>query len=236
MLANLCWLASHEHHENEPYELPTQFWVVRDNVARLFLHHSEQLIALGYGWVGSEDVPFDLRTEDLAEAEQLQMRLIEAEMDDLWEGFSVAEAEPERRAAYTEARSYILAVYRGFFSGYPTTLLRRYLGIFTIRCRPSVCTLIESGDPLALTLLAYLLVLMEAKGAGTRWWMNGKGRYEVVRRSVLGMKSLMPVESRWAMRWPCRVLVGEFALGRGEELVPDDDEEYAELRSALAVA
>ena len=64
--------------------------------------------------------------------------------------------------------------------------------------------------------------------------MNGKGRYEVVRRSVLGMESLMPAESRWAMRWPCRVLDGEFALGRGEELVPEDDEEYAELRSALA--
>lgn len=225
MLANLCWLAGHEHREDEPYQLPTQFWLVRDNVARLFLHQSEQLRDLGYGWVGSEQVPLDLRTEDLAGPEQLQMRLIEDEMDDLWRGFNVAEEGPEREAAYSEARDYVLAVYRGFFSGYPTTLLRRFLGIFTIRCRPSLRTLLEGGDPLALTLLAYLLVLMEAEGTGTRWWMNGKGRYEVVRRSVLGMKSLMPVESHWAMRWPCRVLEGEFALGRGEHLIPDDDED-----------
>jgi hypothetical protein len=226
MLANLCWIAGHETRDNEQYELPMLYWAVRDNVAQLFISQSDRLKQMGYAWVGSERLPDEVLTEDLTENEQRQMRVIEGELDALWLGFDVeAEKDAGRKAAYEEARDYVLMVYRGFFSGMPSTLLRRFVGTVTTRCRLGLRILLEAYDPLAMILLAYLTVLIKAKGLGVRWWMNGKGRYEVATKSVRGIQGLLPEKYHWAMRWPCRVLDGEFALGRSEELIPVDDEE-----------
>ena len=40
-----------------------------------------------------------------------------------------------------------------------------------------------------MSLMAHFMVLLKGKRLSERWWMNGKGRYETVARSVLGMKT-----------------------------------------------
>ncbi|KAH8175041.1 fungal specific transcription factor domain-containing protein [Sarocladium implicatum] len=237
MLAFLAWIMSHEHREGEPYEMPTQHWIVRDNVSLLFVKQFERLRSMGYGWTGWEGIPTDIRTEDLWEDEQRQMRAIEEEINGLFSGFRVAQLEDERaRAAYEEVRDFIFMVYRAFYSGQSTSMLRRYMGSIMTRCQLGMRQMLEMHDPLMMALMAHFTVLLKAKRLGERWWMNGRGLYEVASRTVLGMKSLMPKEYMWAMEWPCKVLSGEIELSRAEGLVPANDEDTTVLSFEMEIS
>ncbi len=72
--------------------------------------------------------------------------------------------------------------------------------------------MLESHDPLAMALMARILVLL--CGLEPAWWMNGKGDYEVLKRDIQGICELMPVQLHWAMDWPCDVLNGKIILNR----------------------
>lgn len=236
MLAFLAWLTSNEHREGEAYEMPTQHWIVRDNVAMLFVREFDRLRSMGYAWTGSEELPFDIRTEDLWEDEKRQMMAIEDEIHGLFKGFRVAQLEDEHaRAAYEEVRDYVLVVYRAFFVGQTTSMIRRYVGTMMNRCQLGLRQMLEMHDPLMMALMAHSIVILKAKRLGERWWMNGKGHYEVASRTVLGMRSLMPEKDLWAMDWPCRVLSGEVELGRAEGLVPVNDEDTTLLSCEVPV-
>lgn len=95
--------------------------------------------------------------------------------------------------------------------------------------------MLEMHDPLMMALMAHSIVILKAKRLGERWWMNGKGHYEVASRTVLGMRSLMPEKDMWAMDWPCRVLSGEVELSRAEGLVPVNDEDTTLLSCEVQV-
>ena len=129
--------------------MPTQHWIVRDNVAMLFVREFDRLRSMGYAWTGSEELPFDIRTEDLWEDEKRQMLAIEDEIHSLLKGFRVAQLEDEHaRAAYEEVRDYVLVVYRAFFFGQTTSMIRRYVGTMMNRCQLGLRQMLEMHDPL----------------------------------------------------------------------------------------
>jgi hypothetical protein len=59
--------------------------------------------------------------------------------------------------------------------------------------------LIQKEDPLALVILARLLVLL--KFVDESWWLKGTAEYE-----IRGLHRVVLVEWKWAVEWPMRLL------------------------------
>lgn len=218
VLASMYWLLAHQTDPNSDYELPSQAWTMSQGVSLLFIQKRKLLDGLGYSWFGYENAPRVLPTKDLPLESQRQLQSVEKDMADLLERFEVHSLPTSEQDIYIEAQAYVLYYYRAYYAGAVAKTLRRFIGTMTVRCRPAYRQLVESHDPLAMALLARLMVLM--KGLEYAWWMNGRGDYEVLERDVRGMCGLMPKHANWAMEWPCRVLSGEVVLSRPEMETP----------------
>ncbi|RYP67744.1 hypothetical protein DL771_007077 [Monosporascus sp. 5C6A] len=178
----------------------------------LFVQEREVLGRLGYVSFGYEAMPDIVLKGELSMTAEVQLRSIEEDIEYLLDAFDVPELPEDDKRIYMEAKNYVLYHYRAFYSGTAAKALRRFVGLMAVRCHPGYRNMLERHDPLAMALMARLLVLL--KGLGYAWWMNGGGDYEVVERDVRGMRQLMPANLRWAMDWPCRVLDGEIVLSR----------------------
>lgn len=117
------------------------------------------------------------------------------------DAFDVLAPPDDDRSIYIEARDYVLYHYRAFFYGAVMKTLRRFVITMAAGCRPGYRRILERHDPLAMALIARILVLVS--GLGHAWWVNGEGDYEVVERDVRAIRELMPANLRWAMDWPC---------------------------------
>lgn len=63
-------------------------------------------------------------------------------------------------------------------------LLCCFVGMVIMRCWLGLRIFFEVYDLFVMIFLVYFMVLIKVKGLGVRWWMNGKGWYEVVIKSV----------------------------------------------------
>ncbi|RYP82898.1 hypothetical protein DL769_001507 [Monosporascus sp. CRB-8-3] len=178
----------------------------------LFVQEKESLGRLGYVSFGYEATADIAPKDGLSVTGKVQLRSVEEDIGCLLDAFDVRSLPEDDKSIYMEAKEYVLYHYRAFYSGTAAKILRRFIGFMAVRCRPGYRNMLERHDPLAMALMARLLVLL--KGLDYAWWMNGGGDYEVVERDVRGMRELMPANLRWAMDWPCRVLDGEIVLSR----------------------
>ena len=144
-----------------------------------------------------------------------QLRSIEEDLLLLFEAFKVGEMASEDADTYFEAKDYIMDQYRAFYSGTAARVLRWYIGTMVTRLGGEFHQKLNTHDPLAMALLARMLVLMHA--LDKVWWMNGVGAYKVLERDIPGLEKLMPPELRWTMRWPCSVLDGSVELCRSRD-------------------
>ncbi|KAK3715463.1 hypothetical protein LTR37_007191 [Vermiconidia calcicola] len=210
LLSHVHWLLAHQKQPGELYELPLQVFKMLEGTSTLFVREKALLERLGYDWVGNGAIPHTLRDDELTVAARAQLQGIDKDLTHLLEAFNVPTVLEYARSIYTEAKDYILYYYRAFYSGAPAKSLRRFIGFMPLNCQPGYRRLLGRHDPLAMALMARMLVLLSALDHA--WWMNGEGDYEVVERDVQGILDLMPVELRWVMDWPCKALDGEIVL------------------------
>ena len=128
----------------------------------------------------------------------------------LLDAFDIIQLPGDDRSIYIEARDYLFYHYRAFYYGAAMKTLRLFVITIAVRCRPGYRRILERHDPLAMALIARILVLVS--GLGHAWWVNGEGDYEVVERDVRAIRELMPANLRRAMDWPCGVLNREIIL------------------------
>lgn len=212
LLTHIYWLLAHQPQPDEAYELPYHVYKMAEGIGILFKQKKKFLSRLGYEWVGNEIMHHMASTEELSIAAQAQLRGIEEDLAYLLDAFDVPAQPEDDRSIYIEARDYVLYHYRAFYFGAATKALQRFIISMTVRCQPGYRSMLERHDPLAMALMARLLVLLS--GLNYAWWVNGVGDYEVMERDVRGIHELMPANFRWAMNWPCKVLDGEIILTR----------------------
>lgn len=209
VLCHMCWLLEHQKSRtNAAYELPVQAFKLLEGVGILFAQKNVQ----GYGWQGDETLPLVIPDDKLPIASRLQFRELEEDLECLIYEFNVWTMPDAEKNVYLEARDYVLYHYRAFYSGVDATTLQRFIAYMAVRCQSGYRDLLQSHDPLAMALLARMLVMLDALDHA--WWANGRGEYEVVEQDVRGIYQLMPGELRWTMEWPCKVLKREILLCR----------------------
>ncbi|KAH7171364.1 hypothetical protein EDB81DRAFT_197002 [Dactylonectria macrodidyma] len=212
VITHLYWLLTHQQQPNETYELPLQVIRMLDGVGVLFVQNKAFLARLGYGSYEYDHMPQLAREKQLPIGARAQLQSITDELAGLLDGFGVSELPEDVRDVYVGTKDYVLSQYGAFFLGVSATPLQRFAVTMAVRCHPGYRALLESHDPLAMALMARMLVLL--RGVDYAWWSNGNGEYEVVERDVQGILQLMPTDLRWAMDWPCAVLRGEISLDR----------------------
>lgn len=212
LLSHMCWLLAHQRQSTEAYELPLQSFKMLEGLGVLFAQKRSFLSKLGYDWYGSEGMPYNAPEIELSLAAQVQLQDIEEDLAYLLDKFDVQALPDVDRSTYIEAGDYMIYHYRAFYSGAVAKTFQRFIAIMAAGCQPGYRDMLERHDPLAMALMARMLVLL--KGLNHAWWMNGEGDYEVVERDVRGIRELMPANLRWSMDWPCRVLDGEIILNK----------------------
>jgi hypothetical protein len=213
LLSHMYWLLAHQPQPNKAYEFPLQAMKMLEGGRVIFRENDVSLGQKGYGWIGDEAVPFVLPEEKLSPVAQTQLRNIDDDLLNLLNAFHVQTMTEDRKNIYIEARDFVLYHYRSFFSGADTKTLQRFVGFMAVRCQPGYLDMLEQHDPLAMALMARMLVLLSALDYA--WWIHGTGEYEAIDRDVKGICELMPEKLRWVMDWPRRVLEGEVVLRRG---------------------
>lgn len=218
LLAHMFWLLTHQALPNEAYKLPLQSFKILEGVGALFEQKIASLEQLGYGWNIADCIP-QIATADrkLSEAAHTELQDIEADLANLMDAFNVAELPDRDRSIYTEARDYVLFEYRGFLAGADPRIFERFIGYIVVKSPSGYLPKLEQYDPLAMALMARILVLI-SEGKDD-WWMKGRGVYEVMERDVRGIREVMPAHLRWTMDWPCRVLDGEVILTKGGQKI-----------------
>ncbi|KAF4626228.1 hypothetical protein G7Y89_g11931 [Cudoniella acicularis] len=212
LLSHIYWLLAHQAQPNEAYELPLQAFKMLEGVGVLFEQKNVFLGRQGYMWIGYEAMPHIAPEAKLSIAAQIQLRSIEEDLTYLLDAFDVPALPDNDKSIYIEAKNYVLHHYRAFFSGADPKTFQRFIAFIVVRCQPGYRNKLEQYDPLAMALMARMLVLQS--GLGHAWWMNGRGDYEVIERDVRGIRELIPANLRWVMDWPCKVLDREIILTR----------------------
>lgn len=209
VLCHMCWLLEHQKpRHNAAYELPVQAFKLLEGVGILFAQKNVQ----SYGWQGDEGLPQVVPDEQLPMASRMQLYELEEDLECLFREFNVSAMPDADKNIYLEARDYVLYHYRAFYSGVDATTLQRFIAYMAVRCQAGYRDLLQSHDPLAMALMARMLVMLNE--IDYAWWANGRGEYEVVEQDVRGICQLMPKNLRWTMDWPCRVLEREILLCR----------------------
>lgn len=212
ILSKIHWLLARQALPDESYKPPVLLWKMLQGTIILFRQGKSRLSTLGYAWFGEE---LDLRilpVDELTPTARAQFYSIRADLKSLFHTFKVFSLPQEEQKMYEEAENFILSKYLAYFSGSVAKTLRRYIGLMAISCTPAFTANLERNEPLAMALMARMLVLL--KGLEPAWWMNGEGDYKVLERDIPGMLELMPESLRWTMDWPCKVLNGEILLTR----------------------
>ena len=212
ILSQICWVVTHQKRPCEEFELPLQAFEFLSSLSKLITSQRINLNRLGYAWYG-------LRNDiDFISAEQLSLQghsiydEFENNLNYLFSTFHVDEAPQHEQKVYHDARKYILSTYRAYFSGVSATALRRFIGVMPLVCGNAYMELLKEHDPLAMALYSHLLVLLS--GFEPRWWMNGKGPYDVLEQDLHGISGLMPTHFAHTMEWPLRVLRAQNRLVR----------------------
>ncbi|KAE8548530.1 hypothetical protein EYB25_008908 [Talaromyces marneffei] len=197
ILCHMCWLLEHQKpRPNAAYELPVQAFKLLEGVGIMFIQKNVQ----GYGWQGDEAFPRIVPDEELPMASRFQLLEIEKDLEGLFREFDVSTMPHAERNIYMEARDYVFYHYRAFYSGEDATTLQRFIAYMAVRCQAGYRDMLQSHDPLAMALMARMLVLLNE--LDNAWWANGRGEYEVVQQDVRGICQLMPETLRWTMDWP----------------------------------
>ncbi|GFF89624.1 hypothetical protein IFM47457_08215 [Aspergillus lentulus] len=217
ILANVYWLLAHERRPAETYALPFQAWSMIQGISILYSQNKALLNRLGYSWfehawLGYEIQPLIVAGDKLPVAAKAQLQSVKEDLEHLLIEFRVAAQAQGNKEIYLEAKDYVLYYYRAFYSGAAAETLRQFIATMAVRCQPGYIAMLGRHDPLAMALMARILVLL--CGLEPAWWINGKGDYEVLKRDIQGICALMPAESHWVMDWPCGVLNGEIILSR----------------------
>ncbi|PVH72356.1 hypothetical protein DL98DRAFT_470538 [Cadophora sp. DSE1049] len=74
--------------------------------------------------------------------------------------------------------------------------------------------LLEVDDPTALALLARSIMCLDLLGDSSAWWVHGAGSGKVPPKAINGICKTMPVEYRWTMEFPLRVVAKEVKINR----------------------
>ena len=212
LISHIYWLVAHQRRPNETYELPVHAFKIVVGIGGLFTREKTFLSQLDYVWLGDEPAPDITADDKLSPAAKTRLRRIEADIISLFEAFDLPALPDEEKSIYAEVKDYVLYHYRAYYSGVAAESLRRFVGFMALRCQPGYRVMLERHDPLAMALMARMLVLL--KGLEHAWWIQGEGDFEVVERDVRGICELMPPDLRWVMDWPCRVLDGEIMITR----------------------
>ncbi|KAF4958073.1 hypothetical protein FSARC_11109 [Fusarium sarcochroum] len=212
VLANLQWLLSHQEQPGTSYELPLQAYDMLQGVTILFAKDQVVLKQLGYDWVGNGTtayIPSPVENESLLVA-RAQLNSIDWELAQLLEAFEASNMPGDQRNIYMHAKDYVVYCYRLFYSGASAQTLRPLVGFMALNCHPEYREMLGRHDPLAMAMWARALVLLSQ--IDYSWWINGMGDYDVLKRDIRGIYSLMPAKLRWTMNWPCAVLEGDIIV------------------------
>ena len=212
LLSHMYWLLAHQPQPNEPYEFPLQALRMLEGAKVIFKENNAFLGQQGYGWLGDETLPPVVAEDELSDASRTQLRGLEDDLSALMDAFEVLSMTDDRKNVYLEAKEYVLYHYRAFFSGADTKTLQRFAGFMAVRCQAGYLNMLKQHDPLAMALMARMLVLLSALDYA--WWIHGKGDYEAIDRDIRGIDEILPSNLRWIMDWPRRVLNKDIILSR----------------------
>jgi Fungal specific transcription factor domain len=215
ILSHMYWLLAHQAQPNEKFELPLQAFTLLEGISILSMRNRDHNTRLDYQWTEHKDMVHIKPEAELSIAAQVQLRSINEELAALLDAFNISSLPEEDQKVYMEVKDYVLYHYQAYYSGTASQHLQRFVAYMVIMCRPRYRVMLEEHDPLAMGLMARILVLL--CGLDHAWWVNGGGEYEVVERDIRGIRELMPEPLRWVMDWPCRVLNRELILSRDEQ-------------------
>jgi hypothetical protein len=212
LLSHMYWLLAHQSQPNQAYEFPLQAMRMLEGARVIFEENNAFLGRKGYGWLGDEATPLVVPEEELSKIAQVQLGSLYDDLSELLDAFEVTNMKDDRKSVYIEAKEFVLYHYRAFYSGADTKTLQRFVGFMAVRCQPGYLNMLNEHDPLAMALMARMLVLLSALDHA--WWIHGKGDYEAIDRDIRGICELMPSNLRWVMDWPRRVLDKDIILSR----------------------
>merc|ERR1712093_404333 len=72
--------------------------------------------------------------------------------------------------------------------------------------------LLDVGDPIALALLARSIICLDLLDDSSAWWVHGAGSCKVPPKAINGILKTMPIEYRWTMDFPLKVVAKEVKI------------------------
>jgi hypothetical protein len=202
LLTHHTWVASHSVSSDEPYVLPLQTYYMARGIQSLFGQMFPWLKGSGYLWyakqqpllVGKVDVLsrsgfLDTGRQDLAEVSKAFQR----------EGINI-----EDKVVYEATLLELASMYSSISTGVPQHWIQRRVATMPLRLPPRFLVLLELHDPIALALLSRNLALLRV--IDPVWWLHGTGDHQVLKYAVRGIEGLMPINWRWVMEWPRKVV------------------------------
>lgn len=212
LLSHIYWPLAHQ--ANEAYELPLEAFKMLEGLSSLTGQKRALLDQLGYTWLGYTFTPHVAPpNRDLPKTTQRQLHNLEEDLTCLLDAFDLTALPEHEKNIYMDVRDYVLQCCRALLSGAESKIFQWFIGFVAGSCQKAYRQKLEQHDPLAMALMARMLVLLS--GQEYVWWIHGKGAYEVLERDVRGICELMPENLRWTMDWPCKVLNGGIILNSG---------------------
>ncbi|KAJ5625685.1 hypothetical protein N7510_001994 [Penicillium lagena] len=105
----------------------------------------------------------------------------------------------ETSEAYSRSVGYLEMMFLAVSGEQPDSVIRRILNGFPPMVPSQFMHLASERRPRALVILAYLFAM--AKTSEDMWWLKGTPG-----REVHGIDSILPIEWKWAMSWPLRLI------------------------------
>lgn len=204
LICHHSWIAAHNKASGQPYEIPKTYYMARGIMA---LSSQMRLWLTGSGYLWYVDQSPNTNTI-LPVSHTNFMLSCEKDIQDLSITFHQRGTSTDDILVYEAAVKELQVLYHGIEAKDPQ--IHSLLATMPLRVANRFLELLELKEPRALALLARNMALIEM--IPWVWWLHGvKGTQPVARTAIEGLTSLLPSVWMWTMKWPERVIAGEFS-------------------------
>ncbi|KAK0107337.1 hypothetical protein ONS95_004029 [Cadophora gregata] len=212
LLAHYNWLASCSDGNPHPQKLEVETYNMCKGIMNL-AHESGPCLER---YSAIPDVVVELPPGSLLD--QNFMDLASEDMEILLRSLHYRKIHQESKDACQKFADEIMQIYTLIASGSKDNAgLEQMIVTVLHRVPDRFVQLLELGDPTALALLARNIMCLDLLDDSSAWWVHGAGDSRVPPKAVNGFCSTIPIEYRWAMDFPLRVIAKEVKINREKE-------------------
>ncbi|PVH85193.1 hypothetical protein DL98DRAFT_583788 [Cadophora sp. DSE1049] len=207
LICHHAWLSAHTSVPGQHYEIPLQTYHMARGIQTLFDQMWPWLAGSAYLWY-VERLPLE-DVEHVASGGSFWTSGQE-DLDLLSRTFEHPEVLKRDKCVYEATAMELKSLYLAIDIQDSQPGIQRRVATMPLKIPKRFLNLAEKKDPRALALLARNIALLNM--TPHVWWLHGASSSQsVAETAITGISEMLPIEWKWAMKWPLRVISGEFS-------------------------